>query len=165
MLLVALDIGTKSLGWATWNKASDSMRFGVANLTAGLPKKQHTDYALLAKRFVDTHSFMTKASCVLIERQLSSRMKQVATAFRCFCWTANAMLISPITVKRYFNTSTGNYAANKNAAVVEVKKHLSVDNRVRMSLLKKKAQTDIADACLMVLYYAYKNKLKKRSPA
>ena len=97
----------------------------------------------------------------IIERQMKSgimRIFAVALEVAWFHKTGHrAIVLSPITVKRHFGTSTGNYAKNKKAAVNQMA-HLCV----QYPTLRKKWVNicagsdkidDLADALIQAFYY------------
>ena len=99
---------------------------------------------------------------MLLERQIKAGMKQLATALRAFLWsTANVYLVAPITVKRFFNISTGSYNTNKNAAIERFEELADRNTMLRFRLLNKKQKTDIADAFLQLHWYLFRKKIRQ----
>lgn len=163
MKVLSIDIGLVSLGWSTWDSLDGKVRFGICNVRDAVPKKSRKDYCLIAKTFIDKRpDLFQNTQVVLLERQMQAGMKQFATALRAFLWCRSKVyLISPITVKRYFGSSTGNYKANKNASVALFIEIASTTSNLLFAQFKKKQQTDVADAYLQMFWYIYKNKLSK----
>ena len=163
MKVLSIDIGLVSLGWSTWDSLKGNVRFGICNVRDAVPKKSRKDYCLIAKTFIDERPDLFKdTQVVLLERQMQAGMKQFTTALRAFLWhRTKVYLVSPIVVKRYFGSSPGNYKANKQASVALFVKMASTASNRLFAQLKKKQQTDVADAHLQMFWYLYKNKLDK----
>ena len=155
MRIISLDIGTVSLGLCSFDSATGEYDFGIYNLRELVKLKKHAkDYALMAHALIEHKKKLFKdTDIVLIERQIQAGMKQIATALRAFLWHKKVHLVAPVVVKRHFNTSTGNYAKNKNAACDKFLELASEDAKKRFKPLKKKQRTDIADSfyncCIM----------------
>jgi len=168
MLLIAIDVGLRSLGWASFDSdlgdcsCAAAWALGTIDLWSLVRKKEKSDYCLLAKRMIEKMPQLLKADVVIIERQMQARMKQVATALRAFLWP-RAQLVSPLLVKRFFGTSTGHYKLNKKAGVELAREICPRSVRNTMMEMKAKQETDVADALLMCYWYWFA-KLKKKIP-
>ena len=143
-MIISIDIGTRNLGYAKYDKTLTD--FGVIDLHQFYKGK---DYAKMAKALVDTN-FFQGATKIIIERQMSSRMKLLACAIRCFFWDITTM-ISPQTVKKHFKSSTKKHSTNKKIAKQIVITKLNKTQLQKFNSLKKK--DDAADAILQLLYY------------
>ena len=108
-MIISIDIGIRNLGFVKWDKEIICM--GVIDLHE---LYKGTDYALMAKKLIDT-GFFKGAEWILVERQMSSRMKILACSIRCFFWDKTVM-ISPQSVKRYFKSGTKKHSTNKKKA-------------------------------------------------
>ena len=161
MRIISIDVGTVSLGMCSFDSATGKYDFGIYNLRELVKLKKHAkDYCMLAHALIEHKKQLFKeADVVLIERQIQAGMKQIASALRAFLWHKKVFLIAPIVVKRHFNTSTSNYAKNKNAACAKFEELASETAKTRFKALKKKQRTDVADAFLQCLYYVQKNKI------
>jgi hypothetical protein len=166
MRIISIDVGTVSLGLCSYDSSTGNYDFGIYNLRELVKLKKHAkDYTLMAHALIQHKKELFKnADVVLIERQIQAGMKQVATALRAFLWHKKVFLIAPIVVKRHFNTSTSNYAKNKNAACDKFLELASEEAKKRFKPLKKKQKTDVSDAFLQCLYYVQKkSKIKSKS--
>jgi hypothetical protein len=162
MRIVSIDVGTVSLGLCSYDSSNGKYDFGIYNLRALVKLKKHSrDYCRLAKALIDhKRELFQNADIILIERQITAPMKQVATALRAFLYHKKVFLIAPIVVKRHFKTSKGNYSKNKDAACAKFLELASEEAKKRFKPLKKKQKTDISDAFLQCLYYVQKQKIK-----
>ena len=163
MKILSIDIGMVSLGYCMWDSENDSMKFGICNVREMVPKKSAKDYCLIAHTFIEKRRDIFKGvNVMLLERQIKAGMKQLATALRAFLWsTANVYLVAPITVKRFFNISTGSYNTNKNAAIERFEELADRNTMLRFRLLNKKQKTDIADAFLQLHWYLFRKKIRQ----
>jgi hypothetical protein len=161
MKIISIDVGTVSLGLAAFDTSTGLYDFDICNLRELVKLKKYSkDYCRLAHALIEHKKQLFKdTDVVLIERQIQAGMKQIATALRAFLYHKKVFLVAPVVVKRHFNTSTGNYAKNKNAACAKFEQLASAAAKKRFKKLKKKAQTDVADAFLQLLYYVEKNKI------
>ena len=168
MLIVGIDVGLRSLGWASFDsdlgdcRCAAAWQLGIVDVWSLVKKKQKSDYCLLAKRLLETLPQLRKADVVVIERQMQARMKQLATALRAFLWP-RAQLVTPLAVKRFFGTSTGHYKLNKTAGVELAREICPRPIRTAMMEMKAEQETDVADALLMCFWYWFA-KLNKKIP-
>jgi Holliday junction resolvasome RuvABC endonuclease subunit len=168
MLVVGIDVGLRSLGWASFDSnlgdctSAAAWQIGIVDLWSMVSKKDKNDYCLLAKRMLEAMPQLRKADVVVIERQMQARMKQVATALRAFLWP-RAQLVTPLAVKRFFGTSTGHYKLNKKAGVELSREICPLPIRNAMMEMKAKQETDVADALLMCYWYCFA-KLQQKMP-
>ena len=85
-----------------------------------------------------------------------AKFKVIATAFQCFFWE-KSHLISPLSVRRHFKISTGNYAKNKKASIAIIPTlDIHVKNKQWFEAIDTKKRDDVADSMLLALYYAQK---------
>ena len=163
MIIVAIDPGLKHLGWSMFDSVANSfISFGVYDLVKDVPKKEHTKYAQLIKRFVNNSSeSLDRADVIVIEIQMMARFKVIATALQCFYWEKHIM-VAPKAVRYYYNISTGNYNENKKKSIEFAPSLLGLHGKQRLEGLKKK--DDAADAIILACYYndRFNKKCKKR---
>ena len=168
MLIVGIDVGLRSLGWAAFDSKageltdSKAWQVGILDVWSLVKKKEKNDYCLLAKRMLESMPLLRKADVIVIERQMQARMKQLATALRAFLWP-RAQLCTPLVVKRFFGTSTGHYKLNKKAGVELAREIAPLPIRNTIMEMKAKQETDAADALLMCYWYWFA-RLKKKVP-
>ena len=88
MIVVAIDPGTKNLGWAVYDTTKcHFLSFGRYNLIKDHPKAKQTKYAYLVRQFVEaSKDVFEMADAICVEIQMQAKMKVIATAFQCFFW-------------------------------------------------------------------------------
>ena len=168
MIIVAIDPGTKNLGWAVYDTSKcHFLSFGRYDLTKDQPKAKKTKYAYLVRQFIEAsqHVF-DMADAVCIEIQMQAKMKVIATAFQCFFWD-KAHKVSPRSVRTHFDISTKKYSTNKKASVDLIPKlsdtQISLQNKHWFARFDKKKRDDVADAMLIALYW-YEKKASSERP-
>jgi len=154
MRIVSIDPGLRNMGFAIINDGV-LVDFGSICIWDLVPKNKHSDYPFIARVLVDNTDIFTDVDIVLIERQMQSRMKMIACSLRCFFWEKSHM-VAPLSVRKYFNISTGVYKNNKKASIELVPKYLSIAQIDKFKQSKKK--DDMADSILQGLYWC---KIKK----
>ena len=155
MIIVAIDPGIVNLGYAVYDTEQKKfVTFGKYALKKDIPKKKHTDYAFLAKSFVErSQNILATADIIAIEIQMQARMKVIATALRCFFWN-KAEMVSPLKVRKFFGISCANYSKNKRASIRIAPKLLSGPKELhRLNSFAKK--DDVADAIILAKFWDY----------
>lgn len=151
-MIAGIDIGLRNLAWCTVEGAD--INFGLIDLRRGSSK----DYAKLV---VEQHPFpFSRAETIIIERQMSAKMKIIGTAIRLLHWD-QAEMVTPHKVKRFFGTSTGKYKGNKKAAELKVRELLP-EIWGRLKVFKKR--DDLCDAILMALWGQHRNRREAPPP-
>ena len=145
---IAIDPGTKNFAFASYTEAG-GFKFGRFDLS-----DKQTDSGTKMMRLWDGGMF-DSADVLLLERQMVSKFKEMVNVLRGLWFAARgkeARLVSPIRVKRYFNTSKGKHRANKLAAIPLARSLLRTDDeRRRFAALKKK--DDVADCITMIHWW------------
>ena len=144
MLIVSVDIGTRNFAYTVY--CTDKRSFVVFQI---LDLRKVKDPVLRMKELSDSEYF-DKAEVILVENQMRSCMKTMATALRCF-HLDKGVKVHPHSVKRFFQTSKKKHHKNKKAGIEEARKHLKGNTLVRFEKLKKK--DDIADCILQTIWY------------
>lgn len=144
MLVVSVDIGTRNFAYTVYctNKKAFIL-FQILDLS------KVKDSVLRMKELSDSE-FFQKASVILVENQMRSCMKTMATALRCF-HLDKVVKVHPHSVKRFFRTSKKKHHKNKKAGIEEARKHLNGSTLVQFETLKKK--DDIADCILQTIWF------------
>lgn len=152
MRVVSIDPGLRNFGFAIFEDKK-LINFGSICIWDLVPKKKRTDYPYIARVLVEKTDLFHDVDCVLIERQMQSRMKMIACALRCFFWGKSHM-VAPLSVRKFFKISTGVYKKNKKASIELAPKYLNKEQlKIFMSHKKK---DDCADAILQGLYFIKK---------
>lgn len=157
------------MGWAVVSPDHNlyrdaASRFGVCNLRELVPKKYRNDYCRMAFEFRKTYSALFQIlDVLLIERQMTAKMKQLQTAFRAFDYS-KAVIVTPRTVKLFFGTSTGSYISNKRANMDFVQEVILPKKWEQIMSFPRKHQTDVCDALMMGWYYSLSRKMCRVTP-
>jgi hypothetical protein len=154
MRVVSIDPGTVNCGYAVWDDGK-LVDIGSHNLLEMVKKSQRTDYPYIARQFMEKTQLFKNADVVLIENQMQAKMKMIACSLRCFMWN-KAVCISPLSVRKHFLISNGDYRKNKKDSKAFVHRFLTKDQS--KSILGTKKQDDIADAVIQLHYYLQKMK-------
>tara|TARA_B100001059_G_C17754513_1_gene539138 strand:- start:606 stop:1163 length:558 start_codon:yes stop_codon:yes gene_type:complete len=158
MIIVAIDPGTRNLGWSVYDTDKcHFLSFGRYNLQKDHPKNKQTKYAWLVKQFIESsRKVFDMADAVCVEIQMQAKMKVIATAFQCFFWD-KAHEVSPRSVRTHFDISMKNYSKNKKASVDLIPTLpttlISQQNKNWFARFDKKKRDDVADAMLIALYW------------
>ena len=152
MRILSVDVGTRHFAMTLY--CTEDREFKLMRI---LDLRNVKDYVAHMKLMSEEEPFKS-ADVVLVERQMRSIMKTMATAIRAFNFE-KTLIVSPQSVKHYFRTSTKNHRTNKQLAMCEAPKLLTGDNLVEFNKLKKK--DDIAD-CVLQTYWYMKNRMKCR---
>ena len=97
MLIVSVDIGTRNFAYTVY--CTDKRSFVVFQI---LDLRKVKDPVLRMKELSDSEYF-DKAEVILVENQMRSCMKTMATALRCF-HLDKVVKVHPHSVKRFFQT-------------------------------------------------------------
>ena len=147
MRVLSIDVGTRNFAMSVYcTEAEEFVMFKSHDF--GKIK----DCVAMMREFTLQEPF-TSADVILVERQMRSIMKTMATCIRAFHFEKTKM-VSPQCVKRFFKSSKRKHRLNKKAAIELVRKKLNPKNLVQLNNLKKK--DDIADCCLQTFYYLEK---------
>ena len=151
---MAIDFGMKNFAYASFTETG-GYKFGRFDLSdKHKKKKEQTDSGTKMMRLWEGGMFES-ANELLLERQMVSKFKEMQNVLRGLWFAARgkeARLVSPIRVKRYFNTSKGKHRANKLAAIPLARSLLRTDDeRRRFAALKKK--DDVADCITMIEWW------------
>lgn len=144
MLILSVDVGTRNFAMTLYCTRTDEYK-----LMELRDLRNYKDYVKTMKLLSEEEPFLS-ADVILVERQMRSIMKTMATAIRAFNFDKTVM-VSPQCVKRFFRSSTRKHATNKKAAMVEALKLLNVKNMRLYKSFKKK--DDIADCILQTHWY------------
>jgi len=143
MRVLSIDVGTKNLGWALWDKKIIDV--GVVDLS----KYKGTDYASQVHKLMLTGFF--NADVILVEIQMRSCMKIIANTIRCLHWE-KTIRIAPQSVRRHFHTLTKKHSSNKKAHLALIRK-FDIDDTIQKKIATYKKKDDIADAIVQLQYY------------
>lgn len=148
MRVLGIDPGLINVGWAIVENGK-LITCGVFNMTHKVPVKERKQYARLVKRFMRFKMFRD-CDAVVIERQMSGKLRVVANSFLCFNW-GKSYLVSPRAVRNHHGISMSNYKANKRASVAKVPRYMTSRQTTRFRAAKKR--DDMADAILIAMYW------------
>ncbi len=153
MLILSVDVGTRNFGMTLY--CTKENKFKLMKL---VDLRNYKDYVKRMKIMSEEEPFKS-ADVILVERQMRSIMKTMATAIRAFNYEKTVM-VSPQCVKRFFASGRKGHAANKKVAKIEAPKLLVGTNLKLFESFKKK--DDIADCILQTHWYLHKH--MKKSP-
>lgn len=150
-MILAFDPGIRTLSWAVATSRGIE-EAGSVDLLQGQPKTKHKQYAFLVWQFVKKHRrLFKKAKLIVIEAQMSAKMKQVQVALQCLGDISKTLIVPPIRWRRFHNISHGSYKLNKKASVQMVQS-MALPENVRTVLASKKKKDDICESILLGLY-------------
>jgi|TARA_B100000963_G_scaffold187748_1_gene163387 hypothetical protein len=157
MIVLAIDPGLVNLGFAIIIDGKFA-ECGVAKISR---KKELVDEL---QRFADAMKGYGPFDCVAIERQMRANMRVISTHL--FHLFANAKIVSPQSIKRYFNYSGMRSYKDRKKKGVELFKKLCRENK-QMKLFEKVLRgrnkiDDVADAALIGYYIFAENKVKRK---
>ena len=148
MRILGIDPGLINVGWAVVEDGK-LLTCGVFNMTHKVIKKDRKRYAYLVRRFM-RYKLFKSCDVVVIERQMSGKLRVVANSFLCFNW-GHSFLVSPRAVRNHHGISMSNYRANKKASVARVPRYMTHKQTQRFRSAKKR--DDMADAVLIAMYW------------
>lgn len=143
-VVTAVDVGERNFACVTWSAEKGYHDFIVMDL-----KAVKGDAATKMRTLQDRGLFDT-CTALLVERQMRSKFKEMATSLRCFNW-GKTTLVAPQSVKRVFGTTTKKHATNKRAHVQLAQRLLTAQEARRLNSYKKK--DDLADCVAMIAWY------------
>ena len=144
MLILPVDVGTRNFGMTLYDtKKKDFVMMRLLDL------RNMKDHVKQMKRMSEEEPFLS-ADVLLVENQMRSIMKTMATALRAFNFDKTVM-VAPQSVKRFFRSSTGTHRLNKKKALEKVREMLSEKSQAMLGKFQK--QDDIADCILQTLWY------------
>eukprot|EP00962_Isochrysis_galbana_P042521 scaffold15944_cov115-Isochrysis_galbana.AAC.12 len=157
--IVAIDVGIKNLGICVLRISTGKVcHWASEALVDGgrYTPSRNVEYVVA---FVQKHrQHFEHAKCVLVERQMRVNMRIIEAAVQALHYD-RCIVVSPRLVKMHFGLSRNNYRLNKQAAVQWMQEFVvSVPELFEPGLvdsaLASTKQDDLADALLMVVYYA-----------
>ena len=149
--VLSVDIGERNFAYCAWSAARGFHEMQVVDL------RQIKGDSATRMRTLQERGVFDECDVVLVERQMRSKFKEMATAIRCFNWD-KTVLVAPQSVKRAFKTGTGKHATNKKAHVALARSFLSEEETAKFDAFRKK--DDVADTIVQVMWYR-KTKLGK----
>ena len=157
MIILAIDPGVVNLGFAIIIDGKFS-ECGVAKINR---KKELVDEL---QRFADAMRGFGPFDCVAIERQMRANMRVISTHL--YHMFKNAKIVSPQSIKRYFNYSGIRSYKQRKKKGVELFKNLCRENK-QMKLFEKVLRgrdkiDDVADAALIGMYIYAENKVESK---
>lgn len=157
MIILAIDPGVVNLGFAIIIDGKFS-ECGVAKINR---KKELVDEL---QRFADAMRGFGPFDCVAIERQMRANMRVISTHL--YHMFKNAKIVSPQSIKRYFNYSGMRSYKQRKRKGVELFKNLCRENK-QMKLFEKVLRgrdkiDDVADAALIGMYIYAENKVESK---
>lgn len=147
MRVLSIDVGTRNFAMTVY--CTEKKEFVFFHLHDFQKIK---DCVALMREFTLKEPFLS-ADVILVERQMRSMMKTMATSIRAFYFEKTVM-ISPQCVKRWFKTSMKKHHLNKKTAVHLARKLLNPKNLAQLEQYKKK--DDISDCVVQTHYYLQK---------
>ena len=143
MRILSVDIGIRNFAFTVY--CTEKKEFVLfRHMDLGKVK----DYVARMKELSDTSPFVT-ADVILIERQMRSCMKTMATSLRAFHF-AKTIPVAPQSIKKHFKTCMRKHHKNKKAGVLVAQQYLG-NKKEQFQKLKKK--DDIADCILQTIWY------------
>lgn len=150
MRVLSVDIGERNFAYCVWSAARGFYDMQVVDL------REIKGDSATKMRVLQDRGVFDECDVVLVERQMRSKFKEMATAIRCFNW-GKTVLVAPQSVKRAFKTGTGKHATNKKAHVKLAREQLSKQEQARFDAFRKK--DDVADTIMQVMWYRKKFKV------
>ena len=147
MRILSIDVGTRNFAMSVY--CTDAKEFVLFTLH---DFKKIKDCVATMREFTSKEPF-TSADVILVERQMRSIMKTMATSIRAFHFNKTKM-IAPQSVKRWFNTCMKAHGLNKKAALVLARKLLNKKNLAQLEKYKKR--DDLSDCIVQTHYYLEK---------
>jgi hypothetical protein len=154
MHVVAVDIGIRNFAYTLYcTERKEFLLFRIIDL--GKVK----DYVVKMEELSVSEPFCS-CDVLLVENQMRSAMRTMATALRCFNME-KAVCVAPQSVKRHFKSSMRSHYKNKKTAKVIARQFLSAERRTQYDGLSKK--DDIADCVLMTIWHLRKEQKGKKT--
>jgi len=154
MRILSIVLGVRNFGMSVYcTDAKEFILFKMHDF------KKIKDCVKMMRDFTVQEPF-NSADVILVERQMRSVMKTMATSIRAFHFDKTIM-IAPQSVKKWFNTCMLAHGSNKKAAIVLARKLLNKKNLAQLEKFKKK--DDISDCVVQTHYYLEKIKTTRCS--
>ena len=150
MRVLSVDIGERNFAYCVWSAARGFYDMQVVDL------REIKGDSATKMRVLQDRGVFDDCDVVLVERQMRSKFKEMATAIRCFNW-GKTVLVAPQSVKRAFKTGTGKHSTNKKAHVALARSFLSEQETEKFDAFRKK--DDVADTIMQVMWYRKKFKV------
>ena len=147
MKILSIDVGIRNFAFSMY--CTDAKEFILFQIKDFVKIK---DCVATMREFTQTEPFIS-ADVILVERQMRSMMKTMATCIRAFHFDKTKM-VSPQCVKRYYKTSMKKHSKNKKVALELARTLLNPKNLAQMEAFRKK--DDIADCVIQTFYYINK---------
>lgn len=147
MRILSIDVGTRNFAMTVY--CTDAKEFVLFALKDFVKIK---DCVATMREFTLEEPFVS-ADIILVENQMRSMMRTMATSIRAFHFEKTKM-IAPQSVKRFFNSSRKKHNLNKKAATELARKLLNAKNLAQLEKFKKK--DDISDCVIQTIYYLEK---------
>jgi len=147
MRILSIDVGIRNFAMSVYcTEAKEFVLFALKDFI------KIKDCVATMREFTLQEPFIS-ADIILVENQMRSMMRTMATSIRAFHFEKTKM-IAPQSVKRWFNTCMKKHGSNKKAAIVLARKLLNSKNLAQLEKLKKK--DDISDCVVQTHYYLEK---------
>ena len=78
-MFLGIDPGIRTLSWALVDETG-VVEAGTTDLIAGVPKSKHKKYAWLVHRWMQAHIHLFDAELIVVEQQMSQKMRIIETA-------------------------------------------------------------------------------------
>jgi hypothetical protein len=149
MKILSIDVGVRNFGMSVYcTDAKEFILFKIHDF--GKIK----DCVAMMRAFTEQEPFAS-ADVILVERQMRSVMRTMATSIRAFHFDKTKM-IAPQSVKRWFNTCMREHGLNKRVAVDLARKLLNAKNLAQLEKFRKK--DDISDCVIQTHFFLEKFK-------
>ena len=161
MLIGSIDIGIRNIGFCVYDSETSAVKvLEIIDLlhVPGCTKLFNfgdQSIVFLVKRVIEQRKELF-ASCAIVgvEKQMTRRMVLIQFAFECLLDEITTVVqISPRSVKKLFDTSRGNHAKNKIAAIACL--YTLLDKKGMEEVAKFSKKDDIADAILQAMFIAH----------
>ena len=147
MRILSIDVGIRNFAMSVY--CTDAKEFVLFTIKDFGKIK---DCVATMREFTQNEPF-TSADIILVENQMRSMMKTMATSIRAFHFDKTKM-IAPQSVKRWYNTCMKKHSSNKKVAILLARKLLNTKNLAQLEKFKKK--DDICDCVVQTHYYLEK---------
>ena len=159
--VIAVDVGIKNLGLAIFDLQTKQLAvWGRYSICKPRPYQPGKNVEYVRELIQDHATYFANAHKVLIERQMRVNMRIIEAVIHALYFDKTIIMPAQV-VKMHFHLNTGNYKANKKAAVDFIALRfmdllpsmLSNCHEMFMVWVHESKQDDLADSLLMVLYY------------
>lgn len=147
MKILSIDVGIRNFAMSMYcTEAKEFILFSIKDFV------KIKDCVATMREFTRGEPFLS-ADVILVERQMRSMMRTMATCIRAFYFDKTKM-IRPLCVKNFYKTSMKKHSKNKKAALELARTMLNPKNLAQMEAFRKK--DDIADCVVQTFYYINK---------